>query len=131
PPARHASGKKEPPRKKGRLALTFSSYCNKPALNGREASGAIKPRQTALLRQREHVDHVAAAGLVQVGTNLDGAVVEAAAGRHRDILPPRDAIGHRRSEHLRSQSRLPQHLAVALVEGAQIAIHRTVEQDAT
>jgi len=56
--------------------------------------------------------------LVNVGRSV-GDTVLYPPPRHRDILPPGHAERHRRAEHLRSQPRLPQHLAVILVESAQ------------
>src|SRR5258705_377328 len=77
----------------------------------------------------EEVDAVIAAG--HVGLRRHAHLQSrhaAAAGRDGDVLAPIDRIGDGTTDRLRGKPRLPHHLAIVGIEGAQVTVEIAVEQ---
>src|SRR5712691_10055987 len=83
-----------------------------------------------LLRQREDVHGVAAAGRVRFGSqaHTEGSD-RAATSRDGDVLASVDRIRDGPADDLRGKPRLPHDLASVGIQRPQITIHRTVEQE--
>src|SRR5438128_11813499 len=81
-----------------------------------------------LLRQREHIDGVVAAGHVGLGCHAElGSSHRASAGGNGNVLPAIDRIGDGAANSLRRKARLPNDLARAGIERAQVMVQAAVE----
>src|SRR5690606_21363757 len=81
-------------------------------------------------RQREDVDHVASGDRIPVAWRGDEVGnPSTATGGDGNVLAAVDRIGDRMTLSLRAQPRLPEHLTRVAIEGAEVAIEPTGEEE--